>query len=258
MAGVIRILRLGTSTDFALELEPGSRSHEIAERMLAEASGEEVETIVRRIWPTEQLPDLVSKWMDEYQPDLVFLRLNNVWYNWESIPLRLQRRFGRVGSSLGDATERVTKRRWLRQSPVYRQLLKLGLLTIGYDLHYTTDEVLDRMDECLRRIVAHEHVGVVVRGTIGKKDKNTKLPGRIARDHDLRRTIVDDGMRQICSRLHVTYLSQAVRDPARMAPGLRGSDGIHPNEKGHLLAGQAEGEAIVAEWRRLQVAEAAR
>lgn len=254
---MIRILRLGTSNDFALDLEPGSRAHEIAERMLAEASGEEVETIVRRIWPTEQLPDLVSKWMDEYEPDLVFLRVNSVWYNWESIPLRLQRRFGRMGRSLGEATERAVKRRWIRQSPIYRQLLKLGLLTIGYDLHYTTDEVLKRMDECLRRIVAHEHAGVLVRGTIGKKEKNPKLPRRIAQEHDLRRTIVDDGMREICARLHVTYLSQAVRDPARMAPGLRGSDGIHPNEKGHRLTGQEDGAAIVAEWRRLHTPQPA-
>lgn len=255
---MIRILRLGNSSDRALDIAEGARAHEIVERMLAEASGEEVETILRPIWPTTQLPDLISKWMDEYQPDLVFLRVNNVWYNSESIPLRIQRKFGRVGTGVGNATERATKRRWVNQSPIYKRLRKLALLTVGYDLHFTTDEVLERMDECLRRIVAHEHVGVVVRGTIGKKEKNDKLPKRIAQQHDLRRTIVDDGLREICDRLHVTYLSRAIRDPARLDPAIRGSDGIHPGERGHQLAGQDEGAAIVAEWRRLHVTESVR
>ncbi len=114
------------------------------------------------------------------------------------------------------------------------------------------------MDECLRRIVAHEHVGVVVRGTIGKRDKSDTLPSRIAEDHDRRRAIVDHGMREICDRLHVTYLSRAVRDPARLDPAIRGSDGIHPGERGHRLDGRDEGAAVVAEWRRLHVAESVR
>ena len=50
---MIRILRLGNSSDHALDIASGGRAHEIVERMLRDASGEEVETILRPIWPSK-------------------------------------------------------------------------------------------------------------------------------------------------------------------------------------------------------------
>ena len=255
---MIRILRLGNSSDLALDIASGGRAHEIAGRMVAEVSGEEVETVLRPIWPDENLPALVSKWMDEFEPDVVFLRINAVWFNSESIPLRIQRKLPFGGASIGNLAERATKRGWLNQSPIYRRLRKIALSTIGYETHFTTGEVIARMDDCIRRIVAKEGVALIVRGSFGQRDKSGTLPARIAAEHEARRREVSDGIRAICERSHVTYLARAVRDPAYAQPSIRGSDGIHPSDHGHRLDGNDEGAALVAEWQRLHSLQATR
>jgi hypothetical protein len=70
----MRVLRLSNSDDTAGELSPEVRAWHIAGEVLAAALGEPVETTTRVIWPEPSLPDLVDRWLDRYEPDMVFSR----------------------------------------------------------------------------------------------------------------------------------------------------------------------------------------
>ena len=94
----MRVLRLGNSEDRSPGIADSDRAWYIAGIVLAEACGESVETVVRPISPTRELPDLLDKWLDEYQPDLVLLKVTWYWYSYESVPRRIERLFGRFWS----------------------------------------------------------------------------------------------------------------------------------------------------------------
>ena len=107
------VLRIGTSNDVAGGLPEEQRAWHIASRMLGEASGEPVETILKRAWPTAEIPDHVGRWMDEYHPDVVVLQVSNFWYGHESVPLWLEQFDAQIAQNKRDFETRFAKARVL-------------------------------------------------------------------------------------------------------------------------------------------------
>jgi hypothetical protein len=80
---------------------PGAeRAHRIADELFTELTGEPVEPVLKLFWPEPGLPDIVDRWIARYQPDVVFMRTSMVWCAYESVPLRIERRLGRLGRPL--------------------------------------------------------------------------------------------------------------------------------------------------------------
>lgn len=72
----MRILRLSTSDDLRPELPESGRIHRLVEQAFAAETGEPVETLIRVIWPTPGLADVIDRWLESYDPDVVFFRVS--------------------------------------------------------------------------------------------------------------------------------------------------------------------------------------
>ncbi|MGI8925430.1 MAG: hypothetical protein ACR2HN_02140 [Tepidiformaceae bacterium] len=247
----MKVLRLGNSNDFAGGLRKDERASGIAERMLAEASGEPVETNVRTIWPTPDLPDLLERWLDRYEPDLVFLSYSSYWFAYQSVPLKIERTFPFIGRHLRSASNQATARPWLARSRPYHLVRQFSLRTIGGATYFTTTEVIERMEACIRRVLAREHVALVVRGTFGGQERYRDLPARLQALHHERRLEVHHALKALCSDLHVVYVSREVRQNEAEVEAILGADAFHWNAQGHQIRGEVEGAAMVQAWQAL-------
>ncbi|MGH7754308.1 MAG: hypothetical protein ACREN5_15995 [Gemmatimonadales bacterium] len=242
----MRVLRLSNSEDSAGDLPPQKRPWRIAGDVLAAAAGEPVETTVRVVWPDPSLPDLVDRWLDRYGPDMVFLKVNWYWYGYESVPLRLRRRvpvLGRPLAAAGDGTTRIT---WLARTRGYKAARHLANRVIGGDANFTCDEVIERMQAVIKRIVAREDIILVVKGTGGGRDAFGAL-GPYYQRFVPRREYVEGAIEAHCAELGVHYTSIG-RLRTREEADIDRGDGVHKGERGLGRVGVSEGNVMVQAW----------
>ena len=117
----MRILRLSTSDDLRPEVPETDRIHRLVEHAFAAETGQPVETMIRVIWPTPALPDAIDRWLQSYDPDVVFFRVSSYWFTYESVPLRLERsRLGRPARALARAGFASADAPRLAYTPLYR------------------------------------------------------------------------------------------------------------------------------------------
>jgi hypothetical protein len=228
------VLLLGSSNDEGHWFEGGKKRHELAAERLEADLGEPVEVVVKGIWPTADIADVVGRWMDKYRPDVVYLNTGSYWYLYRSVPLRLQRWLGRFGRPIGAAGFRFAdSRRWAHNA-VFRSIRSALQNTIGGDTHFTADEVVERMTECLRVCVRSEGVAVVMKGPHGR-DRYTRWKGRFARDEAIRLRVHRE-LEAACGQLHVTYDGVGdggVRNQRAYRRGTTAGDGLHGNAIRH-------------------------
>ena len=202
---------------------------------------------MRPLWPGSRLPPLIDRWLDQDAPDFVFLKINGFWFNYESVPLRLERRMGVVGRSVARVGKRSGEIGWVSRRRAFR-VLRRGLLRVfGGDTYFTPEQVVERMEQCIRQLLRKEDVLLVVRGTDGRS--HAELPRRSARAYALRHRQVNDALRHVCEELHVPYLGgEEMLDKRQMTERL-GADRFHRGDEGHRVAGEEEAEAFLRLWR---------
>ena len=71
----MKVLRLSNSDDLNEAIPVEERVGNVAGRTMADEIGLPVETVTRAIWATDDLPDRVEKWLDQYQPDLSLIHI---------------------------------------------------------------------------------------------------------------------------------------------------------------------------------------
>ncbi len=244
----VKVLRLGDSNDRFGDVEKGARTHEIAERLLSEASGQPVETVVKLIWPDPALTGAVERWLERYQPDLVLLRANAFWYNHESVPLRLARLLGPFGGPLARAGLR-TGEGWLARTALFHWLQRQNRRFHLGTYYFEPEQVLEVMEATIRTIVRHESVGLVVKVGDGGR-MYLDEPRRALERRMRRRYQVHLGLRAIAEAHGAITIGRETPVPEASAPGARQADRIHRTAAGHALFGQGEGEALIAAWRK--------
>ena len=94
----MRILRLTDSNDLRPEIPEQVRGAAIADREFERITGARPETILKPIWPEPGLPAIVARWLERHEPDLVLLRCPTFWVSFESVPLKIERHWGRLGA----------------------------------------------------------------------------------------------------------------------------------------------------------------
>jgi hypothetical protein len=243
----MRILRLGNSDDRSPGIADAQRGYAIAARLLESEIGEPVETIVKTISPTERLPELVERWLDEFQPDMVFLKVTWYWYGYESVPLRIERKLGRVGKPIADAGLGAAKRQWLARNGAFKFGRRMAHRVIGGDSPFEPQAVIDCMEACIRRVTAREGVVLVVKGTGGGRNDEAALAGYYER-FAKKREFVEGSIEAYCEAMHVHY--QGIRSVRpKGTSGLDGGDGLHKNLRGHEAVGANEAASMIAAWR---------
>lgn len=221
------------------DVPEAERSFRVAERMLAAASGEAVETINRSIWPSPQLPDIIDGWMERYRPDLVMFHVNGFWYLYPSVPLKLERTLGRFGRPLARAGFKAGSTRWIATTRAFHWARRLALRTVGGAYYFTPDEVIQNVEACVRRIVAHENIGLVLRGNlVGWPDGEQS-----------REAAVHSALANLARELHVHFLARDWRTPTPARELYSSGDRMHSNSAVHAFYGEQEGNAFIEAWR---------
>ena len=239
----MKILRLTNSSDVHPGVAPELRSPAVAERYIAETTGEKVETIQRALWPTETFPGVLERWLDQYQPDVVLVRLSSFWVAYESVPLRIGNRLGRVGGPVTTAGIRIRDRPWLVERRAFKAARKVVVRTLGGDTYFTPQEVARVLDEAFRRIVARESVLPVVRGTgliLNSSGTRRGFRRSSARVAELNRLTL-----AVCEKYHIPFSPEETSETESTS---RQADELHDGAGAHALIGAAEGRLIAEAW----------
>ncbi len=243
----MKILRVATSNDLQSHIPEELRAHRLIERALTEATGESVETILKAFWPDHRLLPALERWLERDQPDLVYIVVPTFTFGYESVPLRLERALGPVGRVVGGWGRKSADMPWLATNPVYRAGRQLLLATIGGATYFTTEEVIESVEQCLRLVLKHERAAPILRGPYSESVYDTRRSAKLRRER--RRRHVHRALREICERLHVQYLG---RDDAMDADlsGI-GRDRLHRNQEGHRRTAAEETAVMLEAWSRI-------
>jgi hypothetical protein len=246
----MRVLRVGTSNDFIAHIPQEQRGWAVASGILAQASGEPVETVLKRSWPTAAFAPAVARWMEEEEPDLVVLSVNNFWFGHESTALWFERKLGRAGQRVTKASLKVGKSRLLSDNRWGQRVNRTLLRVLPGATHFTIPQVAEAMENAIRKVLTHEGTPLLVRG----HDSYVKLPmadERYNRRNRARNEAMSARMRAVCDRLHVPYFERPLMEWDEVQV-LVGEAGWHHSVEGERLTGVFDGEAMVAVWRASQ------
>lgn len=229
----MRVLLLGNSNDAGNWFEGGKKRHEIVAEQLQEEFGEPFEFTVKSLWPTEKLPKVVAGWIDDSEPDLIYISSNAYWFLYRSVPLRAKRLLGRFGGAAGTAGFAVANSKRWSHNAIFRTARRGLQATFGGDTNFTADQVIERISECTRIAVRREGVAVIVKGPRGTTSYASTPKGR-ARDEKTRQR-VHRTLQSLCLQLHVTYVgADTPMFKTRDNRGFRVGDGLHSNAAGHV------------------------
>lgn len=240
----MRLLRLTSSDDFLPGIPEPERAWAIAERIFEEQAGIDVETTLKRFWPTPGFDAALPRWLDELNPEMVFFLVPSYPVCYESVPLRLERRLGRAGALLNSGSQRAASS-WLGNTTAFHSGRRLATRTIGGDPMLTVPEMMGYVERAVRTILKHESTFLVIRGPktpFGVETRAARRRSESRRQH-LNRELVSLG-----SRFHVPVFvyetpPHPAEDTAHVMP-----DRVHMNATERLRGGREEGEFMARSW----------
>jgi len=222
----VKLLFLGNSNDANPDIPEEQRSPARTAALLAEAIGEPVDVTMRNAWADAALPGLVEKWMLRYQPDIVLFKVNWYWYGYESVPAKVERVLGRVGSLPAKAGKRAAETPAIGHRRLFHQLRRLAYRFIGGDAPFSEQHVIDVSTAVIRKILAHEDVVLVVKGTatyhLDGEPAVADYRARFVRKRDR----VEGTLAALCARLGVRWADNRNTGGLEHA-GVEDGDGIH-------------------------------
>ncbi len=245
----MKILRLGVSHDFRDDIPYEQRQFVLAERILEEATGLDWETLPKAIWPTDEIPALVERWVEREKPDMVVLCLAGYWVSFGSTAVRLERRVPVVGRRLARTSRSVATAEFAKQHATLDHLRGFASALIGVDYNFEPADLLRRFDAVLRQLVRNEELVVAVRGPGRTPQWLTKRQTRVSW---ARANAWHDGIQKICEQLHVEFLPYEYLPAEQQFSDRIPGDPAHYTVDGTRRHGEREGEMMVRAWKRAE------
>jgi hypothetical protein len=213
---------------------------------LADALGEPVDTVLKRAWPNDRFPLYVEDCLQEHDPDMVVLQVNNFWYGHESAPLWFERRFGRAGVALNKAALNVGKTAWMSDTRWAQMVNRRLLAGLPKATHFTVEQVTCAMESAMRKVAAREGIVLLVRGNEHWAAMPMATRG-FNRRNAARNAAMSSAMRHLCGQLRVPYFERAAVSAGEMET-LNGA-GWHNNEEGERKLGEFDFASMLAAWQ---------
>ncbi len=207
--------------------------------------GQPVEVTVRPTWPTEALPGLVEKWLDQYQPDIVFMSVPSFWFLYESVPLKLQRWGGPAGRWLARLGLASANTKPLAHRRVYHWFRWAAMRTIGGAPHFEPEEVMV-VEPVLRSVARAESIGLAVRGPQSSAPWSTTSHRRAWRD--ARQQRLEGRLWPLCEELHASLVEPG--GGQTRTGDYRSGDRNHRTGVAFQAMVEADVRACVAAWER--------
>jgi hypothetical protein len=241
----VRLLFLGNSDDLNPEIPEDQRSPSITGQLLESLTGEPWEVTARTVWPTPDLPDLVERWLDRYQPDVVLFKITWFWWGFESVPVRIERVLGPLGKPIATLGLRAAATPRIGHTRPFKLGRRLAHRVIGGDAPFAPEHVIETVEACIRPVLAREGIVLLVKGTatydLGGEPMIQDYTGRFAarRDH------VEGALQAHCQRLNVAWADN--RETAgREHEGLDRGDGLHKAVPAQQLFAQFHARDLLA------------
>jgi len=250
----MRVLRLTNSSDFDKSIPPGSRQHAVISRILTAQLGTPVEVIAKPIWPDMTLIRKLAEWLDEYEPEILQIKLNTYWLEFETVTRKLEREFGRMGRVVATGSDRVAHTPPLRRTPLFRQVRRAMLSTVGGLPPLDVTQVVETIEACVRLALRKEDICVLVhqRGVTSNLDGGKRSQARAL----ARRKEMYARLTPTLDRLHVYHRFELVPPETFQESYLRqnlGEDRVHPNEARSISHGEWEAALVLEAWRAFNV-----
>ncbi|MGE0599267.1 MAG: hypothetical protein AB7J35_07510 [Dehalococcoidia bacterium] len=234
-----RILWLSNSEDLSEAVPESSRSWSLAAGILQAEVEEEVSVVPRAIWPSPELPQIVDRWLRRYEPDIVVFKVNAYWYLYRSVPLRIRRRFGRIGSSIASGGEHIGSTPWITRQRAYHWFRAGMLKAVGGDTHFPPDYVSALTEECAMRVLRDENRRLVINTTLDHWTSNPEPQAAVHRR-----------LKRFCGSVHAGYIGADIEhDPPPPNLYARG-DRLHTDAAGHEWQSRILAQSLIAEVRR--------
>lgn len=207
--------------------------------------------VTKRIWPSDRFPELVSRWIDEERPEIVTIPVLGYWFNFESVPLKLQRRFGRFGESVANAGKRSAEVPWLAHNAAFRGARRVAQRTVGGATYFTCEEVIECIGSCAREVARREGIGLIVQGPFGGQYLSGTSRRAIARE-EARRQVVNAGLREVCSQHRARFIEHRTNRREQGTAFSTIGDALHMDAAGQRASALEWAGIILAEIRRLR------
>lgn len=236
----MKVLKLGSSGVQAERLQSGAVvAHDIAATKLQAALGDDVQMRARFLWPSAGMIPTAKKWLAEFEPDVLYMTIPTFWFAYESVPQRLERRFGRLGKPLASTGLRAADNPKLAHNAVFRAGRRLAHTLIGGDSHFTPGYVVGEIEKLLRTVLAeNEGLLVVIHGPQGWNAYHSSK--RANRRAEARRLFVDARLRQLSTELHIPYFGTALPLNERGIRIETTGDGLHAGEQSQEFLGDKD------------------
>lgn len=189
----------------------------------------------------------VGRWVERYRPDVVFLMVINFWFQYESVPLRLERFGGRAGKKLGEVGFGAAANRAVAHNRAFRIFRKTAQRIIGGDTHFTSREVIENVSECIRTVLRYEGTVLVVRGSGGHVNQAVTKRG-IAR-HEAERRHMNRELAAYCRGLHVRFDAADKPQWKELPKNIFVGDGLHYNAVGAAYSGDRTFDLVRDVWQ---------
>jgi hypothetical protein len=201
-------------------------------RALEKVIQEPVELQAKLIWPNPGVGQVVRRWVNDFQPELVTFYVSSFWFLYESTPVRVERRFGAPGRVISQQSQRIAAMPRLAHNRVFQWGRKQTQRVVGGQAWFEPEEVIARSTEIIREVIQNEGTYLVVIGASG--GENWAQDDAQRRRIVARRETVDAALASFCKQHHVEYMSvadlQAITDPQ---PASLQGDELHLDRPGH-------------------------
>jgi hypothetical protein len=244
----MKVLFLGNSSEVYGDIPDADRRASRTAQALEEAFGEAVELRTRAIWPNAALPARVEQWISDFEPDIVYFNVVAFWFNYQSVPLMLERRFGRAGKPLREVGIKASQVPWFGHTRAFHWCRDVCQRLIGGATFFEPEQVIAVVSDCVRVIVRHEEAVLVVSGARGISKYGSGGAGQAWAEE--RRLRVHRALSALCAELHVEYLGAETPRHLTEAPRTLLADRLHSDREGHARYGAEIAEALKAAWER--------
>jgi hypothetical protein len=220
----LRILRLTNSDELADTFPVGERQFEYVEQLLSRRFEEPVETILGSNWPSERQPDRVAELVERHEPDIVLLTLSDFAVNFHSIPMRLRRKYGPLGSKISNALIQAGSHPTLGRSRAARWARVVGQRFIKGEAFIEPDELVAITEETLRPVLRTEGIVAAIHGSCfvwGSEEWGEWDYLAARREETATR------MRELVKRLHIHHIDYDAPFSAAETIRMAASDLLH-------------------------------